>query len=277
MPALRALTSAALCAAALLSLPARAATEYSVSWDPGLFGNLDQDDTTACGDFACGPTAAVNSFVFLQNQAPGLYGNRLVPDGNGNGFDYPDLVAAADALSSADFMGCTICDGGTDITKFISGKKAWVNKLAPGSTIFGSRRNPSWEWIYKEIKNGEDVELLFGFYDTEGERVGGHYVTLTGFDWTDTDGDSVVDADEGATIGFIDPQTGAFDETGIFQTLAGGPIGSSFGTGGDVTRSAIDWAVKESPVPEPQAWALLLAGFGVTGLLLVRRRRRSPN
>ena len=42
---------------------------YDKQWDPSLYGGLDQH-STLCADLACGPSAAVNSFVFLQNMYP---------------------------------------------------------------------------------------------------------------------------------------------------------------------------------------------------------------
>ena len=49
------------------------------------FGALDQDDmkillSPALADQACGPVAAVNSLVFLQNLYPQIYDNNLVGD-----------------------------------------------------------------------------------------------------------------------------------------------------------------------------------------------------
>jgi hypothetical protein len=38
----------------------------------------------------------------------------------------------------------------------------------------------TWEWIYEEIKNGEDVELLIGYEDDKGEFTGGHAVRVYG-------------------------------------------------------------------------------------------------
>ena len=45
------------------------------------YGNLDQHNTgcTAGGVNGCGPTAATNSFVMLQNLYPGIYDKNLVP------------------------------------------------------------------------------------------------------------------------------------------------------------------------------------------------------
>src|SRR5262245_35686701 len=75
-------TTLALIAVVLLAGPALAAP---ISYDVDLnsdnqFGTLKQTDVTGCennptGTLACGPTAAVNSFVFLENVYPTIYGN----------------------------------------------------------------------------------------------------------------------------------------------------------------------------------------------------------
>src|SRR5947208_17071162 len=92
----------------LLQTPV-AGAPIEVALDPDKFGKLDQKDTK-CGDIGCGPTAAVNSFTYLQTAFPGVYTTPLVPAGQD--------VKVADAL--ADLMGG--CGAGTSIENFIRGK-----------------------------------------------------------------------------------------------------------------------------------------------------------
>jgi hypothetical protein len=113
----------------LLPTPALAVAVFNIDLGASNFGNLDQDDTTACANVACGPTAAVNSYVFLQNKYPVIYDNSLILDNNMNGFDYQDLIDTANALSDPAFMDCSVCTGGTLLSKFISGKAASKNNL----------------------------------------------------------------------------------------------------------------------------------------------------
>src|SRR5262245_45155447 len=91
--------------------------------DPTKYGDLDQHDTN-CGNVACGPTAAVNSFKFLQEVYPHIYDNLLIPHTAGN-TDYEDMIDTANMLGTVMFMDtCVICDpnkGGTYIEMFISG------------------------------------------------------------------------------------------------------------------------------------------------------------
>jgi hypothetical protein len=51
---------------------ARADGIIVVDENPALFGNLNQNNTQ-CPLTGCGVTAAVNSFVFLQNEYPTVY------------------------------------------------------------------------------------------------------------------------------------------------------------------------------------------------------------
>jgi hypothetical protein len=39
---------------------------------------------------------------------------------------------------------------------------------------------PTWEFLVQEMKDGEDVELEYGTYNSSGTRIGGHWVTVTG-------------------------------------------------------------------------------------------------
>ncbi len=84
-----------------LGVAAAEAVEMQVQLDNNLFGNLNQNDVAACKDaqgnsFSCGAVATANSLAFLQRQYPGIYGNNLIPDTNGNNrIDYQELVDTA--------------------------------------------------------------------------------------------------------------------------------------------------------------------------------------
>ena len=265
--------------------PATAAV-ISASENAALFGNLNQNDTN-CGNVACGPTAAVNSFVFLENAYPTIYGNSLVPLINGNTF-YQDEVAAANVLSGANYMSTCNCVG-TYIEDFIMGKQNYINALAPNTTTYAAQISIPWlvqrnpgpqpstnapqpiyvqasiaptaQFIQSQIKDGEDVEVFVGY-----NAGGAHYLTLTGISF-----DTVAMT---GTISFIDPGTGAYN-TANSTGVVGGVIQTNYGGG---QGAAIYAAVAESPVPEidaastANALALLL---GVLALLTERRRSRS--
>ncbi len=281
---------------ALLATPATAVTLYHHDLDPThmLFGNLDQHDVPGCGsgdmNVACGPTAAVNSFAFLQNKFPNIYDNKLIPDTmvdgdmDGDIDDYDKMIAAAVALQAPEYMECVECNGGTFILprpdlnppvngSFITGKRKWIEDHAPGTTIFKDRQNPNWDFLFGELWDMEDVELLVGFYDAQGVRRGGHYITLSKFWWEDTNMDNVVQPTENAMIGFVDPDDGTMKMRSLFQAGPGSILQTDYLVGGIVASTRVDWAVSESPVPEPATITLFsLALFGFVGL--TRRRGR---
>jgi hypothetical protein len=265
---------------ALLTTTASAATTYHHDLDPthSLFGNLQQTDVPDCGMglFACGPTAAVNSFAFLQRKFPEIYDNKLIVDPGMNGIDYQDLVDTAVALGGVDYMMCAACQGGTFIDKFISGKRKWIQERAPGSTIFKDQQDPPWQFLWGELWDMEDVELLLGFYDQNSNRLGGHYVTLTKFWWEDTNMDDRID-ENNAMIGFVDPADGTLKMHSLEDS--GAPyLFTDYGVGlainnTEIAFTRIEWAVSESPVPEPAT--IVLWSLGLIGILGLARRRRS--
>ena len=267
-----------------LPAPAPAAAVFNVDLGAANFGNLKQTDVTNCGAgglFACGPTAAVNSLFFLQKQYPGIYDSKLLLDSNRNGFDYQDLIDTANALSDPAFMDCAVCNGGTFLSKFISGKMKWIESKLPGRTVYQDRLNPLWQFVFDELGHKEDVELLFGFYDAAGTRIGGHYVTLTSFMWTDTNMDGIVDVGEGAALGFIDAATGMLTPSSLFQGALGSVLRTDYGVGQfidipgrgrvAIAQTRIDSAISESPIPEPDTVALLALGLAC---LVARHWRR---
>ena len=260
------------------------------------YGNLDQSDVEqlaldmGMGGFAgclCGPTAAVNSFVFLQNMYPHIYDNKLVKDD-------PATMANAmvdTALNLAkNFMNST---GGTFIEDFIHGKQSYIDMMAPGSTVYGAQISIPWNlvrtdgmgnplpnadqpatapgnnniakpgyvqqntpptlgFIMNEIQQGEDVEAF----------VAQHYITLTGCAQCDL-------MTNMGTLWFVDPDDGMPHSEAI-TGLMGGRLQFAYGGGTEIFH-----VVKESPIPEPVTVVLL--GIGVVGLIGCRWRGRRGN
>jgi hypothetical protein len=271
---------------------------YHVEKDVDLYGNLDQDDIPGGGEVDCGPTAAVNSFVYLENKYPITYDRSLVPDTEipPDGIrDYDELVNAALMLAGANYMN-TKPPGGTWYDMFVYGKYRYIEDQIPGVTAYQSQMlwawgfpginpvrpadeippiprpdwvtdlmYPTWQFIFTELHDCEDVEILLSW---EG---GGHFLTLTGFNWNDADGDGIIDPEEGATMMYIDPATGDPSATGIWNVAVDSEyeIMTNYETG-----SVITMAVSESPIiPEPATIAMVAMGmFGVIGL--VRRKMR---
>lgn len=252
------------------SMQARGVTlNYDIQKELGLYGYLNQHVLTdfggpGDGNYACGPTAAVNSFMYLQNKYVGNYNGALVPGGN--------LAAVAQTLGTS-YMN-TLANGTTYHDDFIWGKYQYLETVAPGKTTYEaqdywtwthhtpfswvSQRYPTWSFLYNQLVHCEDVEILLSWTS------GGHYLTLTSFHWTDVDTDGVIDVSEGATIDYIDPWTGAWATSAIWHAFdAGNPfLETNYHSG-----AWISMAVKESP--EPGTIALVAIG----GLVLLRRRR----
>jgi len=250
---------------------------YNVYHDWTLYGNLNQNDIPGVGNIACGPTAAVNSFVYLENMYPKVYDHKLIPDFNNNNIyhDTPDLVAVAQTLASPAYMN--MGPGGTYADNFIYGKWKYIEQNVPGKTIYKAQNSwdwtrppveqpdwvhqvfPSWDFLYREIRDCEDVEILIN-------NSSDHYLTLTSIFWDETTNSGKID--------YIDPWTGSYGMADIFLDLDGtagpGPAGSLYTNyaGGE---SWVSMAVSES-VPIPAS--LLLMGSGLLGLGGFRFRKK---
>ena len=162
----------AIVAAALLVSPAWAVegVDYTILKDPLLYGNLDQDDIPPpSGQFMCGPTAAVNSFKYLENAYPAIYGNSLVPigasggndlDGDGNVDSYDDMIAVAQTIGDQpppvapavpQYMNTKQVLGGpggsgTWDDMFIYGKHKYIEAMLPNMTLYEAQLKPAWAW-----------------------------------------------------------------------------------------------------------------------------------
>lgn len=259
--------------------------EYKL--DAALFGHLNQRSTD-CPNVNCGPTAAANSLMFLQNQYPLTYvGNtELIPTNNG----VLDIKLVANSLGAAYMGGCAgaACGAtptGTVIEDFVIGKQKYLADRAPGTTLVHGQMNFAWrddanirktigtkpagiadstvptlQFLYAELKKGQDIELFMANGDNQ------HYITLTGIrydsatntgkmwvmdPWGDAAGNDVTGKEiaiEGLSDGFID--TGLVIDGNDFSYVA--------------------HAIATSPIPEPTAYLLLLAG-----LLVIARAHRT--
>ncbi len=68
---------------------------------------------------------------------------------------------------------------------------------------------------------------------------------------------------------------GAIDTTGTFSTVTfyGDGFGEYLVAGGTIRYSTLDiGSVPETPVPEPETYAMLLAGLGLVGFAARRKR-----
>jgi hypothetical protein len=246
----------------------------------GMFGHLDQAATN-CPAQGCGPTAAVNSFLFLENSRPTLYNNRLIPAAAFNAPTTGEMSAVVDTLTGANYMNtnCLVC--GTYWDYFIYGKQKYIDGVAPGTTIYAAQsmfgwagvsgiaqpkpayvqdnlaNGPTIDFLFTELMAQEDIEILISF-----NAGGGHYVTVTGLTYDTTT--------RTGTLRYIDPNGGAARSATVSQTVAGGTINIAYSNGtANTIAGQITVAVGESPVPEPVAF--ILVGIGLT-IIGVRRK-----
>ena len=287
----------------VLALGVASAEMYSVQKDQSLYGTLNQHDVhhavppnkVADPDIslnACMPTAFVNSLVYLENRYPGTYDSLLIQQagkditGDGVYDTYDDWAYSAEVAAGINYMW-TDDRIGTYFRDFYYGKQLYIENYAPNRTEYAgegdynfivwrpdqlrpalswvANRIPTWQFLYGELRASEDVEI--GITYNVG---GGHALTLTSFNWNDTNNDGTIDLSEGAQIDYMDPWTGAFGLSDIWQTSAGGYIFTDYGGGSRITMDA-----SESPVPvtpELSSGALLLVGALPMGIAWRRRR-----
>jgi hypothetical protein len=265
----------------ILLTPA-SAVFFSASIDQDLYGNLDQSDVPGIEGCACGPTSVVNSLVYLQNVAPHIYGdNTLVPHSE-EPIPTTDMADVATILAGPDYMD-TGNNNGTFIEDFIYGKHKYIEERAPGKTRYAAQVSlewrdgvhntappqpthqvpkPSWvqdqtaatlEFIYNQIRDGEDVEVFVAFGG------GAHYLTVTGIEYDDTTNQGMLD--------FIDPSGGMPGDASINGLNMNGVIQLSYNGG-----SSLFHAVSESPIPEPMTIVLVTICLAA----LAAQRRRLP-
>jgi len=243
------------------------------------FGNLSQKFTD-CQQYGCGPTAAVNSFIYLQNTYPSIYDNKLVPSTS-----LVTEVAVANALSG---LMNTTCQGaasscGTMWENFITGKEAYIDDAALGTTSVVAQSVFAWDpadgtepggvqdhtaptvnFLATQLQQKEDVEILIN-----GPGGLDHYLTLV---------DTTFDTDTNTgMINYIDPIDGQLHSAPLSMgnpARGGGliveytdPTATLF----IAAPAAITVAVAESPIPEPASGVVL--GTGLLTLLAIRRRR----
>ena len=237
----------------------------------------------------CVPTATVNSFQFLQNRYPEIYDSKLIPNG--------DLAQARYDLAFGWTYNGQQRDGTDDGTPtdpkgaysqpWWEAKVHWVEDFAPGTTIFDgmiyrdgvdlstwyggsvlTNGYPTWEFLWKELSDGEDVEIGIRWDDH------GHALTLTSLKFYDANGNAMWDAGEARKIDYLDPN----NPTQLFEAdlslgVVNGDLQFTWDNGSNPSADVSLWlAYSESPIPEPLT--MLAVGMGIAGLAGYIRKRR---
>jgi hypothetical protein len=247
-------------ALALACATAAQAQGTSVELAEALFGHLDQHKTK-CSDQGCGPTAVVNSFLYLQTYYTPLSNLPKSPS------PAPSIVTDT---SESGLIALANVLGGNDA--HFKGKNSYLD--APGRTggwvpKTDWNNNVTWKWITDTLTDGVDVELLV----SDGSI--SHYITLTGYTWKDANNNGKQDDGE-TTVGIIDPGDGSFSRKSLNVDASGHMklVGYDLDeTTPEVPAVSISDGFSErlvaSPVPEPATWCIF--GAGLLGLIWRRR------
>jgi PEP-CTERM motif len=215
----------------------------------------------------CAAVAAINSFIYLENQFPTIYDNKLTPNVQG-------MKPGQTDPTDRDNFGVNGWQVGTNPTRegyyarpgtvggdYIQTKMNWINDYAPGTTMFDSwfvgspnnTRLPTIADLANEVNAHEDVEFFI-----DGGTAGNHALTLTGVSCTGVNYTN-------CSITYVDPNNPLVNQP---ASITSGPNGLAVDDGfGNVYA-----AFSESPVAEPAT--MMLMATGLFGIASGRRRRR---
>jgi hypothetical protein len=264
---MRSFTVMALGITALVSTGARDGRAAIFTMDEttiAAFGTVNQNNVPpGNGALSCAPTATMNSFTFLQNAYPTVYGldgggAPVLQGGQGS------WQAAAALLAGPLYMATSATTGTTE-GNWVNGKVNYLTTYAPGTTTFAGmdsdatvnrpvwdqNANPTVNFLLQQLQTGEDVELGI---DPTGNGIG-HVMTLTGLTWNDANNNGLFDASDTLTLNTIDPAN-----PGVNTPLTLNPGNAMSITGANYNTYLLTGALAESPVPEPTTVSLALLG-----------------
>jgi len=242
--------------------------------DFGLVWNTDTGLPGGNSVNWCAPTATINSFRFLENSNPGIYGTSLTGEG-------AEIFASRNALKGLMQSNA----GGTTDQNWWEGKIKWIEERKPGVTVYGGMVDssidfstwnynqwllpglPTWGWLWTQLADKEDVELKI--VPISGDP---HALTLTGLYFQDTNGNDVWDTGETRGINYLDPNNPTQPFSAALNLNPAGALSFVWNNGGiDQNQPVyISMAFKES-VPEP--CSVIALAVGLVSLLGLRRRR----
>lgn len=241
----------------------------------------------------CAATSMINSFVYLSNTSK-IYKNTALLTGSDMNNTLQDSIIELDTLMGG--KGCGVSD-----QEAWEGKLEWFELYAPNTTTFAgmvdldftdwegnqflTRGVPTIDFLLDELRDGEDVEVGFGFDLTPEEepdptkRRSGHWITLTSLHIDDMNMNGMWDFGEMTLIDYIDPNcpagTGPNPAPSVVELSPDGKQFKWSNCGGIAERMVdIEVAFAESPrVPEPSFVFGLLAVSGL-GLSRIGKKRK---
>lgn len=218
----------------------------------------------------CAAVASINSFIFLEKQYPTIYGEKLTPNltGNTDSKDATDFGVngwkVGDNPQRVGYYDASVSTYGG----YLDTKKNWINDHAPGTTTFEARYSgaggpPDLSWLSTQISKGQDVEFFVQGTDFF------HAMTLTGVACTGKNFAS-------CSINYQDPNAPATNRTAAVSSTKDGLQFTDIPSSSFKGVVTITGAFAESPVPEPQGYALLASGV-LTLAWVARHRRRDES
>jgi hypothetical protein len=167
-----------------------------------IMPNIDLDssahkaDTGYAGDLnACGPAAAANSMHWLEETHEDIPStgtshrekmeeiSGLMERGNEDGVTTQQLIKGKLAYIDkyklpihVKYQSWFVND-----VSIASPEAKYGHSAENMSDSVGTQKPPTWEFLKSEVKKGEDVEILFGWYNQAAQRNGGHWITVSGF------------------------------------------------------------------------------------------------
>ncbi len=260
----------------LLLSSAGRADVYTIDRESGYDNIVNGLLTNGTGKFGgqCASTSMTNSFLYLQEMYPKIYGTKLTTE---NGAVTP--TQARDDLDAS-------VGGVHRAGNYWNAKVAWVNKYASGTTTFSAitmtgAKTPQgksykedrdavkfdatpqqmWTWLTQQIKAGEDVEL--GIFD--------HMTTVMGYA-IDTTNDKmyleIIDPNAPRAGGGVGPGTTSKAKEGEWVSATFTRDGIMLGgfSVKDYEKPYIYYMFAESPIPEPSTLTLMTVA-ALTGIV----------
>jgi len=260
------------------------------------FPNYGQVGNTTCSispKGVCAAAEAINSFTFLKNTYPKVYGSTSIDTGP----EKTSAAAANDFASNGWTSGGTTYKGYYDrfntdgpnkqYFDYLMTKEDWFQSFAPNTTRFDVRGkeadlpkadqvNPNAAFLLQQIMDGEDVELFI--QSTQDSTATKHAISLVGVSWTPSgkkDKGINCRAPQTCAMDFQDPNMPA-QEGGVPISLNNGILSFDYMN----ATWQIVAAFAESPkgshkVPEPSSGLTFVVALGALGLF-IRRSGKLP-